>query len=156
MESLILTMSHWVQWTTCLLPVTRDPGSNPWGDLCKTRILLLALSRYIGGADVIDHFCGLILGGVCPEPSLGPRTDSVIIPLDLTQLFCLVSRRLQVPFPASQPTESAAGVEPCGEPHSHHASLVQWTTCLLGVTRDPGSEPLGGTYVKPGFSWGLV
>jgi hypothetical protein len=36
----------------------------------------------------------------------------------------------------------------CGEPaislHSHHVSLVQWTTCLLPVTRDPGSNPLGG------------
>jgi hypothetical protein len=44
----------------------------------------------------------------------------------------------------------------CGVPaislHSHHVSLVQWTTCLLPVTRDPGSNPQGGTYVKPGFS----
>jgi hypothetical protein len=33
--------------------------------------------------------------------------------------------------------ESAAGGEPCGEPaislHSHHVSLVQWTTRLLPV-----------------------
>ncbi len=28
--------------------------------------------------------------------------------------------------------------------HSHHVSLVQWTTRLLPVTRDPGSKPLGG------------
>jgi hypothetical protein len=37
--------------------------------------------------------------------------------------------------------------EPCGEPaislHSHHDSLVQWTTCLLPFTRDPGSNPQG-------------
>jgi hypothetical protein len=36
----------------------------------------------------------------------------------------------------------------CGEPaishDSHHVSLVQWTTCLLPVTRDPGSNPRGG------------
>jgi hypothetical protein len=36
----------------------------------------------------------------------------------------------------------------CGEPaishDSHHVSLVQWTTCLLPVTRDSGSNPLGG------------
>jgi hypothetical protein len=35
----------------------------------------------------------------------------------------------------------------CGEPaislHSHHVSLVQDTTRLLPVTRDPGSKPLG-------------
>jgi hypothetical protein len=35
----------------------------------------------------------------------------------------------------------------CGEPaislHSHHVSLVQWTTRLLPVIRDLGSNPLG-------------
>jgi hypothetical protein len=36
---------------------------------------------------VIDHHC-LVWGGPRPEPSLGPRTDNVIIPLDLTQLSC--------------------------------------------------------------------
>jgi hypothetical protein len=36
------------------------PGFNPQGGyLCETRILLLALSRYIGDLDVIDH-CGLV------------------------------------------------------------------------------------------------
>jgi hypothetical protein len=44
----------------------------------------------------------------------------------------------------------------CGEPaishDSNHVSLVQWTTCLLPFTRDSGSNPLGATYVKPGFS----
>ncbi len=35
----------------------------------------------------------------------------------------------------------------CGEPaislHSHHISLVQWTTRLLTIMRDPGSIPRG-------------
>ncbi len=78
-----------VQGTTRLLPVTRDLGSKPLGgDLCETGILLLAMSRYIGDPDVIDHFCGLVWGGLRPEPSLGPHADNVIISLDLTQLFC--------------------------------------------------------------------
>ncbi len=59
-----------------------------------------------------------------------------------------VSHSLQVSLLASQPTESAAGGEPCGEPaishDSHHVSLVQWNTCLLPATRDTGSNPLGG------------
>ncbi len=67
----------------------------------------------------------------------------------------LVSRSLQVLLPASQPTESAVGGEPCGEPaiplHSHHVSLVQWTTCLLPVTRDPGSKPLWGDLCDTGI-----
>jgi hypothetical protein len=63
--------------------------------------------------------------------------------------FVPVTRSLQVLLPAS---ESAAEVEPCGEPaislHSHHVSLVQWTTGLLPIIKDPGSNPQGGTYVK--------
>jgi hypothetical protein len=49
-----------VQRTTRLLPVIRDPGSKPLGDLSETGILLLALSLYIGHPNVIDHFCGLV------------------------------------------------------------------------------------------------
>jgi hypothetical protein len=82
------------------------------------------------------------------KQSLGPRADNVIIPLDLTELSCpgfMLSAGLPSGFTT---TESAAGGEPCGEPaislRSHHVSLVQWTTCLLPVTRDPGSNPLGG------------
>jgi hypothetical protein len=32
----------------------------PWGYLCETGILLLALSRYIGDPDVIDHDYSLV------------------------------------------------------------------------------------------------
>jgi hypothetical protein len=35
---------------------------------------------------------------------------------------------------------------------SHHVSLVQWTSRLLPITRDPSSNLLGGTCVKLGFS----
>jgi hypothetical protein len=42
---MILTMSHWSSGLTCLISVTRDPGSIPQGGyLCETGILLLALS----------------------------------------------------------------------------------------------------------------
>jgi hypothetical protein len=160
-----------VQWTNPLLPVTRDLGSkSPRGHLCETGILLLAMSLYIGDPNVIDH-CGLVWDGPClrrasseaglvwgglhPKLSLGPRTDNVIIPLDLTQLSCPVSCSLQVSLPASQPTESAAGGEPCGDPaislHSHHVSLVQWTNPLFPVTRDLGSNPLGGYLCETGI-----
>jgi hypothetical protein len=67
--------------------------------------------------------------GFVPKPSLGPRANNVIIPLDLTQLSVPVSRSLQVLLPALQLTESAAGGEPCEDHaislHSHHVSLVQ-------------------------------
>jgi hypothetical protein len=125
-------------------PRFKSPGRY----LRETRILLLALSRYIGDPDVIDNFCGLVWGGLRPEPSLGPRADNVIIPLDLTQLF-FPSFTLAA-GPPSGFTTNGVGCwgEPCGEPaislHSHHVSLVQSTTGLLPVTRDLGSKPLGG------------
>jgi hypothetical protein len=61
------------------------PGFNPQGYLCETEILLLALSRYIGDADVIDY-CGLVWGGVHPEPPLGRHADNVIITWSHTAL----------------------------------------------------------------------
>ncbi len=84
----ILTMSHWSSGLPVCFPSRGTQVQIPWGDLCETGILLLALSRYISYPDVIDHHCSLVCGGLCPKLSLGPRTDSVIIPLDLTQLFC--------------------------------------------------------------------
>jgi hypothetical protein len=84
----ILTRSHWSSGLPVCFPSQGTQVQSPGGYLCETGILLLALSRYIGDPDVIDHFCGLVWGGLCPEPSLGPRVDNVIIPLDLTQLFC--------------------------------------------------------------------
>jgi hypothetical protein len=127
------------------------------GCLCETGILLLALSRYIGDPDVIDHH-GLVIGGLRPEASLGPCADNVIIPLDLTQLSC-PGFTLAAGLPSGFTTNGVGcwgGGGACGEPaislHSNHVSLVQWTTCLLPVTRDPGSNPQGGAFVKPGFS----
>ncbi len=46
--------------------------------LCKTGILLLELSRYIGDPNMIAH-CGLVWGGLHPEASLGGSADIVII-----------------------------------------------------------------------------
>ncbi len=124
------------------------------GYLCETRILLLALSRYISDPDVIWSLAlsplrGASLGfapTIC-KPTLWTWSHSSSVP---------VSRLLQVLLPASQPTEAAARGEPCGEPaialHSHHVSLVQWTTRLLPFMWDPGSNPQEDTYVKPGFS----
>jgi hypothetical protein len=81
-------MSHWSSGLPVCFPSQGTRFKSPGGYLCETRILLLVMSRYIGDPDVIDHFCGLVWGGLRPEPSLGPHADNVIIPLDLTQLFC--------------------------------------------------------------------
>jgi hypothetical protein len=143
----ILTMSHWSSGLPICFPSQGTRVQIPWGALYETGILLLALSRYIGDPNVIDNFCGLVRGRLCPKSSLGTRADNVIIPLDLTQLFCPCFMLAAGPPSASQPTESAAGGESCGEHgislHSHHVSLVQWSTRLFPVTRDPGSKPLG-------------
>jgi hypothetical protein len=54
---------------------------------------------------------------------------------------CRLQKMLRVPISGKNITV------PFGHPaislHSHHVSLVQLTTCLLPVTRDPGSNPQG-------------
>jgi hypothetical protein len=99
---MILTMSHWSSGLpVCFLPQGTQ-AQIPWGDLCETGILLLALSRHIGDPDVIDHQQG-------PQLSLGPRADNVTVPLDLTQLSC-PGFTLAAGLPSDfTTTESAAG-----------------------------------------------
>ncbi len=135
-----------VYWSTRLLSAMRDPGWIPRGYISETGILLLALSCYIVDPDMIDH-CGLIWGGLRPELSLGRRADNVIIPLDLTQLFC-PGFTLAAGPPSGLTTEIVGcWGEPCGEPaislHSYTVPLVQWSTRLLPVMRNPGSIPRG-------------
>ncbi len=86
-----ICLQPWLAGPVDYLFASRHKGprfKSPEGDLWETGILLLAMSRYIDDPDVIDNFCGLVWGGLHPKPSLGPRADNVIIPLDLTQLFC--------------------------------------------------------------------
>ncbi len=138
-----------VQWTNPLLPVTRDLGSKPLRGLMWNR-------------DSPVSVVSLHWWPWCDRSSLQPRlrrasSQTVTRPScqqcdnptwSHTAFQSPVSRSLQVLLPASQPTESAAGGEPCGEPaislHSHHVSLVQWTNPMLPITRDLGSKPLGG------------
>ncbi len=83
----IHTQFHWSSGPPVSFSTWGTRVQFPGGYLCETGILLLVLSCYIGDPDVIDH-CGLVWGGLRPEPSLGRCADNVIIPLDLTQLFC--------------------------------------------------------------------
>jgi hypothetical protein len=66
-----------------------------------------------------------------------------------------VSRSLQVSLLASQPTESAAGGEPCGEPaishDSHHVSLVQWTNLFASCHRGHRFKTPGGDLCETGI-----
>ncbi len=81
MESLqshcIQTQYHWSSGPPICFPSWGTWVQSPGGYWCETGILLLALSRYIGDPDVIDH-CGLVWGGLRPEPSLGRRANNVI------------------------------------------------------------------------------
>jgi hypothetical protein len=138
-----------VQWTTCLLPVTMDPGSNPLGGyLCETGILLLALSRYIDDPDVIDHHCSLVCGGLCPKLSLGPRADNVIIPLDLTQLFC-PGFTLTAGPPSSFTTD---GVGCWGGALWRACDLTSFSPYLTGPVDQPVCFLSQGTWVQ--IPWG--
>ncbi len=139
--------SHYVslvQWTNPSLPVTRDLGSNPLG------ILLLALSRYIGDPNMIDHHCGLVWVGSRPGLSLGPRADNVIIPLYLTQLFC-PSFTLAAGPPSGFTTDGVScwGGSPVESLQSHFIlTMSHWSSGL------PVCFPSQGTWVQnPWGDW---
>ncbi len=130
----------------------KGPGfKSPGGYLYETGILLLALSRYIGDPDVIDH-CGLVWGGPCPEPSLGPCANNVIIPLDLTQLSCS-GFTIAAGLPSGCITD---GVGCWGG----SCNLTSFSPYLTGPVdypfasrhKGPRFKSPGGTYVKLGFS----
>jgi hypothetical protein len=123
----ILTMSH---WSSGLLFASRHKGprfKSPGGYLCETGILLLALSGYIGDPDVIDHH-GLVWGRLRLEPSLGPRADNVIIPLDLTQLSC-PGFTLAAGLPSGFTTD---GVGCWGGALWKACNLTSFSPCLTG------------------------
>ncbi len=151
----IHTMSHWssglplrlLSWGTCV--------HSQVGYLSETGIFLLALPRYIGDPDMIDH-CGLVWGGLCPEPSLGCCDDNVIITLDLTQLFCPGFM-----LAGGSPSGLTIDIVGCWEAALWRASnLTAFTPCLTGSVdypfashhEGPGFNPQVGTSVKPGFS----
>jgi hypothetical protein len=137
-----------VQWVNPLLPVMRDPGSIPRGVLMwnwDSPVSIVSLHWWPRH----DWSLWPRLRGLHPEPSLGRRADNVIIPLDLTQLFCPGFTLAAAGPPSSFTTDIVGywGGGPCGEPaislHSNTVSLVQGVKPLLPVMRDPGSIPRG-------------
>jgi hypothetical protein len=121
---MILTMSHWSSGLPVCFPPQGTQDQIPWGNLCETGILLLALSRYIGEPNVIRSLAS--------SPSrcfTRLHANNVYAEIDLiTQLSCL-GFTLAAGLPSGfTTTESAAGGEHCGEPaishNSHHVALV--------------------------------
>jgi hypothetical protein len=140
----IHTQSHWSSGSTLCFPSWGTQVKSPGGYLCSTGILLLALSRYVGDPNVIDH-CGLVLGGLRPEPSLGHRAENVIIPLDLTQLFCPGFTLTAGPL-SGFTTEivncwGGALWRPWNLTAFTHSLTGPVVNPLLPVMRDPGSIP---------------
>jgi hypothetical protein len=129
-----------VRWTTRLLPVTRDPGSNPQGGtLCEAGILLLALSRYIGDPDVILSLASSPFSGCFTRL----RADNVKPIFDLiTQLFCPGFMLDAGPPSGFTTDESAAGGSPVESLQSHFIlTMSHWSSGL------PVCFPSQGTWV---------
>ncbi len=138
-------MSHWSSGVPVCFPsqgtyCTRF--KSPEGYLCETGILLLPLSRYIGDPDVIDHHC-LVWGGPRPEQSLGPSTDKVIIPLDVTQLSC-PGFTLAAGLPSSFTTDNVG----CwGGALWRACNLTPFSPCLTG----PVDYLFASRHMRPRF-----
>ncbi len=121
----------------------KGPGFKSHGVyLSGTGIRLLALSCYIGDPNVIVH-CGLIWGRPRPKPSLGPRADNVIIPLDLTQLSC-PGFTLAVGLPFGFTTD---GVSCWGGALWRACNLTSFSPCLTG----PVDYQFASRHKGPGF-----
>ncbi len=159
MESLqshcIHTQFHWSSGPPVCFPSWGTRVQSPGGHLCETRILLLALSRYIGDPNVNDH-CGLVWGRLRPEPSLGRRADNVIITLDLTQLSCPSFSPA-----AGPPSGFTTDIVGCwGGALWRACNLTAFTLSSTGPVVHPFAShhegpmfnPEGGIYVKRGFS----
>jgi hypothetical protein len=151
----IHTQSHWSSGSPVCFPSWGTRVQSFGGYLCETRILLLALSRYIGDHDVIHH-CGLVWGGLLPEPSLGRCANNVMILLDLTQLFC--PGFTHAAGPLSGLTTDIVGC--WGGALWRACNLTAFIHSLSGPVGHPFAShhegprfnPQGDTYVKPGFS----
>jgi hypothetical protein len=145
----ILTMSHWSSGLTLCFLSQGTWVQIPWGYLCETGILLLALSCYIGDPDVIDHFCGLVWGRLHPEPSLGPRADNVIIPLDLTAFLSRFHARCRSPFRLHNRRSWLLGGSPVESLQFH--SILTMSHWSSGLTL---CFPSQGTWVQ--IPWGVL
>ncbi len=95
-------------------------------------------------------------GGLRPQLSLGRRADNVIIPFDLTQLFCPGFTRAAGP-PSSFTTDivgclGGALWTACNLTAIKHSSTGPVVHPFASRHEGPRFNPQGGTYVKPGFS----
>ncbi len=152
----ILTMSDWSSGLPVCFLSQGTRVQITWGVLMWNRdspVSVVSL-HWWPGRDWL--FLWPVWGGLRSEPSLGPRADNVIIQLDLSHLLCPGFTLAAGPPSGFRTDGVAAGGGALWRPaislHSHHVWLVQWTTRLPPVTRDLGSNPQGGTYVKLGFS----
>jgi hypothetical protein len=143
-----------VQWNN--LFASRHKGhrfKSPGGYLRETGILLLALSRYIGDPDVIDHQQGFPPPPTVTRPSCR-QCDSPT--WSHTAFLSQFHARCRSSFWLHIRRSRLLGGSPMESLQSHIIlTMSHWSsglTCLLPATRVTGSNALGGTYVKPGFS----
>ncbi len=83
----IHTQFHWSSGPPVCFPSWGTQVQSPGGTYVKQGF---SCSRCLATlvTPIWFNHCGLVCGRFHPEPSLGRHTDNVIIPLDLTQLFC--------------------------------------------------------------------
>jgi hypothetical protein len=135
-------MSHWSSGLPVCFPLWGTRVQSPGGYFCVTGILLLALSRYIGDPDVIDHRLRWASSQTITRPSCRECDNPT---WSHTALLSRFHARCRSSFRLHNRHSQLLRGEPCGESaislHSYHALLVQWTTRLLLFPRVLGSIP---------------
>jgi hypothetical protein len=124
-EALQLTQSHWSSGSTVCFPLTRAAGCalvmHP--HLQWNRVLLLAMSCYIGDPNIIDH-----LPCCRPDASLGRCADNVKNQCDLTMLL---PRFHSAPCRSSSSSQHIDRSSCWGEPFGGPAVSPQYTVSLV-------------------------
>ncbi len=152
-----------VQWTTCLLPVMRDPGSNPQGVLVWNRdspVNFVSLHCPSVGASrgsaptmckptALSTFSGC--SGYIQCVSRRDRLDHIAL-LSRFHACCWSSFQLQ----NRQNQLLGGGESPVQSLQSHFIITMSHQSSELPICfQSWGTQvpiPGGGTYVKPGFS----
>ncbi len=141
-----------VQWTNLFAPSHKGHRfKSPGGYLCETGILLLAcLATLVTPTWLIINRAS---SPTVTSPSCRQCDSST---WSHTAFLSRFHTRCRSPFWLHNRRSRLLGGSPVESLQSHMIlTMSHWSsglTCLLPATRVTGSNPLGGTYVKPGFS----
>ncbi len=141
----IITMSHWFSGLPVCFPSQGTPVQIPWGVLKWNQDSPVSVVSLHWWPQRDWSFLWPRLRRASSRSITRPSCRQCDNPTwSHTAFLSQFHARCRSPFRLHNQQSQLLGRTPVESLHSHHVSLVQWTACLLPVTRFPGSNPLGG------------